>query len=78
LRDTYSVRDTVEVLTTFEEGGRQRGEFYGPHSVAMDSKRNIYVTETHRGQCVQQFVYKRLGPVTLDDQGVLWRMSLKK
>jgi DNA-binding beta-propeller fold protein YncE len=66
------LRDSLEVLTTFGEGGRQPGEFYGPHSIATDSKGNIYVTETYRGQRVQKFVYKGLGPVTKEDQGVLW------
>ena len=66
------LRDTLQVLTTFGEGGRQPGEFYGPHSIATDSKGNIYVTETYRGQRVQKFVYKGLGPVTKEDQGVLW------
>jgi DNA-binding beta-propeller fold protein YncE len=72
------LRDTLEVLTTFGEGGRQPGEFYGPHSIATDSKGNIYVTETYRGQRVQKFVYKGLGPVTKEDQGVLWPTSKKK
>jgi len=72
------LRDTLEVLTTFGEGGRQPGEFYGPHSIATDSKGNIYVTETYRGQRVQKFVYKGLGPVTKEDQGVLWPTNPKK
>jgi DNA-binding beta-propeller fold protein YncE len=66
------LRDTLEVLTTFGEGGRQPGEFYGPHSIATDSKGNIYVTETYRGQRVQKFIYKGIAPVTKKDQGVLW------
>jgi DNA-binding beta-propeller fold protein YncE len=66
------LRDTLEVLTTFGEGGRQPGEFYGVHSIATDSKGNIYTTETYRGQRVQKFVYKGLGPVTKEDQGVIW------
>ncbi len=72
------LRDTLEVLTTFGEGGRQPGEFYGPHSIATDSKGNIYVTETYRGQRVQKFIYKGLGPITSDDQGVLWPKNIKK
>jgi DNA-binding beta-propeller fold protein YncE len=72
------VRDTLEVLTTFGEGGRQPGEFYGPHSIATDSKGNIYITETYRGQRVQKFVYKGIGPVTKEDQGVLWPKPAKK
>ena len=71
------LRDTLQVLTTFGEGGRQPGEFYGPHSIATDSKGNIYVTETYRGQRVQKFVYKGLGPVTKEDQGVLWPKTQK-
>lgn len=66
------LRDTLEVLTTFGEGGRQPGEFYGVHSIATDSKGNIYTTETYRGQRVQKFIYKGLGPVTKEDQGVVW------
>jgi DNA-binding beta-propeller fold protein YncE len=66
------LRDTLEVVTTFGEGGRQPGEFYGPHSIATDSKGNIYVTETYRGQRVQKFIYRGMAPVTKKDQGVLW------
>jgi len=65
-------RDSLEVLTTFGEGGRQPGEFYGVHSIATDSKGNIFTTETYRGQRVQKFVYKGLAPVTKKDQGVVW------
>ncbi len=66
------LRDTLELLTSFGEGGRQPGEFYGVHSIATDSKGNIYTTETYRGQRVQKFVYKGLAPVTKKDQGVVW------
>jgi DNA-binding beta-propeller fold protein YncE len=66
------LRDTLEVLTAFGEGGRQPGEFYGVHSIATDSKGNVYTTETYRGQRVQKFVYKGLAPVTRKDQGVVW------
>src|SRR5579864_5349351 len=45
-------RDSLQVLTTFGEGGRQPGEFYGVHSIATDSKGNIFTTETYRGQRV--------------------------
>ena len=65
-------RATLEVLTSFGQGGRQPGEFYGVHSIATDSKGNIYTTETYRGQRVQRFIYKGLAPVTTKDQGVLW------
>src|SRR5581483_7776501 len=65
-------RQSLEMLTTFGEGGRQPGEFYGVHSIATDSKGNIYTTETYRGQRVQKFVYRGLAPVTKKDQGVVW------
>ena len=65
-------RETLQVLTSFGEGGRQPGQFYGVHSIATDSKGNIYTTETYRGQRVQRFVYKGIGPVTTKDQGVVW------
>jgi len=65
-------RQSLEVLTSFGQGGRQPGEFYGVHSIATDSKGNIYTTETWRGQRVQRFLYKGLAPVTSKDQGVPW------
>lgn len=65
-------RETLEVLTTFGDGGRQPGQFFAVHSIATDSKGNIYTTETYEGKRVQKFVYKGLGPVTKRDQGVVW------
>src|SRR5262249_39565395 len=65
-------RQSLELLTSFGEGGRQPGEFYGVHSIATDSKGNVYTTETYRGQRVQKFVYKGMAPVTKKDQGVVW------
>jgi DNA-binding beta-propeller fold protein YncE len=65
-------RDTLEVLTTFGDGGRQPGAFYAVHSIATDSKGNIYTTETYRGQRVQRFVFRGVAPVTKKDQGVVW------
>ncbi len=66
------LRDSIEILTSFGDGGRQPGEFYGVHSIAADSKGNIYTTETYRGQRVQKFVYMGMAPVTKQDQGVVW------
>jgi DNA-binding beta-propeller fold protein YncE len=65
-------RESLEVLTSFGDGGRQPGEFYAVHSIATDSKGNLFTTETYRGQRVQKFVYKGLAPVTKQEQGVLW------
>jgi DNA-binding beta-propeller fold protein YncE len=71
------LRETLEVLTSFGDGGRQPGQFYAVHSIAADSKGNLFTTETYRGQRVQKFVYKGLGPVTKEDQGVLWPKTAK-
>jgi hypothetical protein len=70
-------RKKLEILTSFGDGGRQPGQFYGVHSIATDSKGNIYTTETYEGKRVQKFVYKGLGPVTQKDQGVVWPSSSK-
>ncbi len=66
------LRETMEILTSFGDGGRQPGLFYAVHSIATDSKGNIFTTETYRGQRVQKFLYKGLAPVTKKDQGVVW------
>ena len=68
-------RDTLELLTSFGDGGRQPGQFYGVHSIATDSKGNIYTTETWEGKRLQKFVFKGVGRVTSPNQGVLWPRS---
>ena len=65
-------RDTLQVLTQFGAGGRQPGQFFGVHSVATDSKGNLYTTETYEGKRLQRFVLKGFGPVKQFDQGVVW------
>ena len=67
------LRESLEILTSFGDGGRQlRIQFYAVHSIATDSKGNVYTTETYRGQRVQRFNYKGLAAVTKMDQGVVW------
>ena len=65
------LRSSLEVLTTFGDGGRQPGQFYGVHNITTDSKGNIYTTETYNGARVQRFIYKGVGPVNAV-QGVPW------
>jgi hypothetical protein len=65
-------RQSLEVLTSFGTGGRQPGMFFGVHSIATDSKGNIYTTETYTGKRLQKFVYKGLAPVTTKNQGTPW------
>lgn len=66
------LRETLEVLTSFGDGGRQPGQFFGVHNLATDSKGNLYTTETYTGARIQRFVFKGIGPVTKRDQGVVW------
>jgi hypothetical protein len=48
----------------------------GVHSIATDSKGNIYTTETYEGKRVQKFNYKGMGKVLAgSDQGALWPKS---
>src|SRR5262249_57315242 len=54
-------RDTMTELASFGRGGRQPGQFYGVHSIATDSKGNIYTTETWEGKRLQKFVFKGIG-----------------
>ncbi|MCY3548168.1 MAG: hypothetical protein F4Z31_17400 [Gemmatimonadetes bacterium] len=65
-------RLSLEVLTSFGDGGRQPGLFFAVHSIATDSQGNIYTTETYEGKRVQKFVYKGMGPVTAMHQGAPW------
>ncbi len=65
-------RQSLEVLTTFGDGGRQPGQFFAVHSIATDSKGNIYTTETYEGKRLQKFTYVGMRPVTEKDQGVVW------
>ena len=65
-------RSTLQILTAFGDGGRQPGQFFGVHSIATDSKGNIYTTETYEGKRLQKFAYKGLGPVAKPEQGAPW------
>lgn len=62
-------RQSLKELTNFGDGGRQPGQFYMVHSIATDSKGNIYTTETFEGKRLQRFVFKGVGPVTKMTQG---------
>jgi DNA-binding beta-propeller fold protein YncE len=68
-------RATLTEITNFGDGGRQPGQFFGVHSIAIDSKGNLYTTETYEGKRIQKFVYKGMGPVAKKEQGVVWPRS---
>ncbi len=66
-------RKSMAELTSFGRGGRQPGQFYGVHSIAVDSKGNIYTTETFEGKRIQKFEYKGMGKVMRGtQQGSVW------
>ena len=65
-------RASLEILTSFGDGGRQPGQFFGVHSIATDSRGNLYTTETYEGKRLQKFVYRGIGPVPKTDQGTPW------
>jgi DNA-binding beta-propeller fold protein YncE len=65
------LRDTLEIVSSFGDGGRQPGQFFGVHSIATDSKGNIFTTETYEGRRAQRFVFKGVTQVATD-QGVVW------
>ncbi len=62
-------RNSLEVVSQFGTGGRGPGQFRGVHSIAVDSKGNIYTTETYTGKRLQKFVYKGMGA---PQRGVPW------
>ena len=63
--------ESLKELTTFGDGGRQPGQFYGVHSIAIDSKGNLYTTETYEGKRLQRFINKGMASVTAMNQGAL-------
>ena len=66
------LRESMEILTSFGDGGRQPGLFFAVHSIATDSDGNIYTTETYEGSRLQKFVYLGIGPIPSANQGALW------
>ncbi|HET9426139.1 MAG TPA: hypothetical protein VFO55_12260 [Gemmatimonadaceae bacterium] len=64
-------RQTLEELSTVGTGGRYPGQFFAVHSVATDSKGNLYTVETYEGKRLQKFAFKGVGAVP-KHQGVTW------
>ncbi len=66
-------RQSLDILTSFGDGGKMPGQFYAVHSIATDSKGNIYTTETYDGRRLQRFLYKGMQTVTKgEEQGTVW------
>ena len=49
-------RQSLEILTSFGDGSRQPGGWYAVHSIATDSKGNVYTAEVGTGRRAQKFV----------------------
>jgi len=64
-------RQSLEILTQFGGGGRQPGTWFAVHSIATDSKGNIFTTETYEGKRIQKFVFKGMANLPRE-QGVVW------
>jgi DNA-binding beta-propeller fold protein YncE len=71
-------RQTLQELYNFGEGGHYPGQFYAIHSIAIDSKGNLYTTETYQGRRVQKFVSKGVGTVPRKEMGVVWPTSTSR
>jgi hypothetical protein len=54
-------RETLEVVSTFGGAGHWAGQFYGAHNLAVNSKGDLFITETYEGKRVQRFAYTGLG-----------------
>jgi DNA-binding beta-propeller fold protein YncE len=54
-------RQTLEIVSTFGGAGRWAGQFYGAHNLAVNSKGDLFITETYEGKRVQKFTYAGLG-----------------
>jgi len=66
-------RESMDILSSFGDGGRQPGQFFAVHSIVADSKGNLFTTETYEGKRVQKFVYRGLKKVPRGgDQGTPW------
>ena len=57
-------RDTLKELGHFGRHGKWGGQLDVPHNMAVDSKGNLYITETLEGRRIQRFLYKGLMDVS--------------
>lgn len=51
------LRRSLEVVHTFGGAGHWAGQFYGAHNLAVNSKGDLFITETYEGKRVQKFAY---------------------
>ena len=65
-------REDLSELDRIGRSGRQVGEFHWLHTLAVDSRGNIFTTETYEGTRLQKFNFMGIGPVTAEDMGAPW------
>jgi DNA-binding beta-propeller fold protein YncE len=66
-------RQSLEILYSFGDGGRQPGLFFAVHSIATDSRGNIFTTETYEGSRLQKFRFTGMGARPANrDMGAAW------
>jgi DNA-binding beta-propeller fold protein YncE len=70
-------RESLDILYSFGDGGRQPGLFFAVHSIATDSDGNIYTTETYEGSRLQKFRYMGMGANPGGDIGPAWPADRK-
>jgi len=64
-------RESLQILYSFGDGGRQPGLFFAVHSLTVDSQGNIYTTETYEGKRIQKFKYMGMSSVA-GNMGAAW------
>jgi len=50
-------RQSLNVVSTFGGAGHWAGQFYGAHNLAVNSRGDLFITETYEGKRVQKFRY---------------------
>jgi hypothetical protein len=50
-------RNSLDEVSTFGDGGRYPGQFFAVHSIATDSKGNVFTAETLEGKRIQKFEF---------------------
>jgi DNA-binding beta-propeller fold protein YncE len=55
-------RQSLEVVSTFGGAGHWAGQFYGAHNLAVNSRGDLFITETYEGKRVQKFTYVGVVP----------------
>lgn len=58
-------RQTLQVVSTFGGAGHWAGQFYGAHNLAVNSKGDLFITETYEGKRIQKFTYTGLGAASV-------------